>query len=359
VTAIPAAYLRGGTSKGVFFHERDLPPAGPERDDVLLRVLGSPDPLQIDGMGGTYSSTSKVVVVRPIAPEAVEYWFAQIGISEPIVDWSGNCGNLTTAVGPFAIDEGMVEAVEPITVLTLRNGNTGVTVEVEVEVVGGRARTTGTHRVAGVPGTGSPVVTRYLDPAGSVFGRLLPTGNAADILTIDDGEYEASVVDVTHPNVFVSGSAAGLGDSPPDPADLVGDAELLARAERLRGAAAVLLGRASSIDSAHREAPAVPRLIFVWPGVPGTDVRVLGFSMQKPHRALPMTGALCLAGAARTPGTVVHRMSHRDDDEVRIQHPKGVSEVIIDRDPSGDLRSVGVVRTARRLMDGVVYPREP
>lgn len=356
MTRIPAVYMRGGTSKGVFFHDRDLPPAGPERDELLLRVMGSPDPLQIDGMGGTYSSTSKVVVVASTGPDSIEYWFAQIGIDEPVVDWSGNCGNLTSAVGPFAVDEGIVDVYEPVTVIRMLNRNTGVTIEARIEVSHGQAKTTGEHTVAGVPGTGAPVVTRYLDPAGSVFGALLPTGNAIDVLITEDGEIEASIVDVAHPNLFVDGRAAGFGDEPPAP-DEVGT-HLIVRAERLRGAAAVLLGRASSIASARAESPAVPRLVFVWPGGGDTEVRALGFSMQKPHRALPMTGALCLAGAARTSGTVLRGLTDGDGKKVRIRHPKGISDVLVDRDVDGALVAVGVVRTARRIMDGGVYPLE-
>jgi hypothetical protein len=147
--------MRGGTSKGVFLHARDVPPASPRRDALALDLLGSPDPMQIDGLGGTYSSTSKVMIVEPGPGSAVTYWFGQVGIADPTVDWSANCGNLTTAVAAFAVDEGLVPATEPLTRVSLINGNTGVHIEAEVPVRGGRARTDGEQWVAGVPRPGS------------------------------------------------------------------------------------------------------------------------------------------------------------------------------------------------------------
>src|SRR5699024_3180799 len=179
--------MRGGTSKGVFFHSRDLPPAGPERDELLLRIMGSPDPLQIDGMGGTYSSTSKVVVVDEPNDGELTYWFGQVAINAPHIDWNGNCGNLTTAVGPFALEEGLVQGHDPVTRVTLHNENTGTKIEAEVPTSNGTFRVDGKHVVDGLPGAGSPVVTRYLDPAGKTTGSLLPTGDATTQVTLASG----------------------------------------------------------------------------------------------------------------------------------------------------------------------------
>src|SRR5215211_1385056 len=218
---LPAVLMRGGTSKGVFVHAEHLPPPGPERDAVILDLMGSPDPMQIDGLGGTYSSTSKLVAVeRGDPPDDVTYWFAQVGVDAPIVDWSGNCGNLTTAVGPFAIDEGLVPAVEPVTLLRMRNGNTGVAVLAEVPVRDGRACVDGDHVVPGVPGRGAPITTRYLDPAGGVLGAILPTGSVLDVVQSGAGSFDVSVVDVTHPYAFVGLEAVGLSAEGFDPAEL-------------------------------------------------------------------------------------------------------------------------------------------
>src|SRR5699024_5770357 len=143
--AIPATYMRGGTSKGVFFHSRDLPPAGPERDELLLRIMGAPDPLQIDGMGGTYSSTRTVMVIDEVRNTEVTYWFGQVSIDEAYIDWDGNCGNLTAAVGPFAVEEGLIPAHEPVTTFTLHNGNTDTKIETSVPVKNETFQVEGKH----------------------------------------------------------------------------------------------------------------------------------------------------------------------------------------------------------------------
>jgi 2-methylaconitate cis-trans-isomerase PrpF len=353
---IPAVLMRGGTSKGIFLHAKDLPPPGRDRDDLLLRIMGSPDPMQIDGMGGTFSSTSKVVIIEPRGDDGVTYWFAQISVDEPIVDWSGNCGNLTTAVGPFAIDEGLVRAVEPMSRLRLFNGNTGVTVEADVLVAGARAATTGDCAIPGVPGTGSPVVTRYLDPAGGVLGALLPTGAAANGVTTADGTFPVSIVDATHPYAFVPAASLGLAEDTRSPAELNADPDFLALVERIRAACAVLVGSAPSAEAAASVAPATPRIVLIRPGDSDADLAVTAFSMGKTHRALPMTGALCAAAAARTAGTTVADCASPGTDTVRIRHPRGVSPVLVETD-GPRIRSVAVVRTARRLMGSVVYPR--
>jgi 2-methylaconitate cis-trans-isomerase PrpF len=357
-TPIPAAYLRGGTSKGVFLHARDVPPPGPERDSLLLRIMGTPDPFQIDGMGGTVSSTSKVVIVEPGSANSVTYWFAQLGIDEAFVDWSGNCGNLTTAVGPFAIDEGLVTAVEPFTRLRLVNGNTGVTVEAEVGVADGRARTRGDLAIAGVPGTGAPILTRYLDPAGGVLGALFPTGGPIDVIDVDGDDVTVSIIDVAHPYVFVGPEAVGLVGDNRTPQQLNQDERLLARVERIRGAAAVRVGAAASIEAASTVSPIVPRIVVVQPDAEA-DIRATAFSLAKAHRALPMTAALCLGAAARLQQSVVGRFTGPGGPEVQIRHPRGIATVMVEMRQGADpIRSVGIIRTARRIMDGRVYPRD-
>lgn len=357
--AIPAVFMRGGTSKGVFFHAADLPPAGPERDRLLLQVMGSPDPLQIDGMGGTVSSTSKAIIVEPGPGAAVTYWFAQVGIEHPIVDWSGNCGNLTTAVAPFVIDEGLVPVHGDITTVRLINGNTGVEIEAEVHTPNGAASTTGDLTIAGVPGSGSPVTTRYIDPAGHVLGELLPTGAATDEIRTADGTFAVSIVDAAHPNVFVATAEVDGATGGRSVAELNADPAFLARVERLRAAAAVRVGAAPDAAAASAVAPAIPRIILVGAGGDDADITVTAFSMGKVHRGLPMTGALSLAAAATVDGTVVAAASGGARSGLRIRHPLGVTEALAEvGQQAGQILSLGVVRTARRLMDGRVYPRE-
>jgi len=358
VTAgIPATIMRGGTSKGVFLHARDLPPAGPARDAAVLDIMGSPDPMQIDGLGGTYSSTSKVIVVEPGEDgDDVRYWFGQVGIDRPIVDWSGNCGNLTTAVGPFAVDEGVVAATGTTTRVRLRNGNTGVLIEADVPTRDGRFHPAGTHAIPGVPRPGAPITTRYLDPAGAVFGALFPAGAPTTTLTGPLGPTEVSLVDVAHPYAFAR--AADTGVDPTRPRDLAADPGLLRELELLRGRCAALLGRTADPADAAETSPVVPRLVLVAaPDDTDHDLRAVALSMGQVHHALPMTGALCLAAAVRLTGTVPAATARPPGGEtVRIRHPKGVVEALADVPAPGRVRSVGVVRTARRLMTGVAHP---
>ena len=358
---IPAVIMRGGTSKGVFLRAEDLPPAGPGRDALVLDVMGSPDPMQIDGLGGTHSSTSKVMVVGPGVEPGIDvsYWFAQVGVDRPLVDWSGNCGNLTTAVGPFAVDAGIVTAVAPVATLRLRNENTGVVVRATVPVGDdGRAATDGDHEVAGVPTPGAPVATDYLDPAGGDRGAL-PTGSATELVD----SIVVSLVDVTHPYAFAAAADLGLDlAGAAAPADLNTDPALLARLERLRGGCSVRLGAATSSSAAADEAPILPRLVLVGAAHGDDhDLAALGVSMGKVHHALPMTGALCLAGAAALTGTVpATLLSGSPGGRIRIRHPKGVVVLTAEVDTTvapPEVRSVGVVRTARRLMSGEAHLR--
>lgn len=351
---VPAVYMRGGTSKGVFLHAGDVPQTGPELDDLLLRIMGSPDPLQIDGMGGTYSSTSKVMIIERQGQE-IAYRFGQVSIDQARVDWSGNCGNLTTAIAPFAVDEGLIDGAGVQAVVPLRNLNTGVRVQATVELDQGRAKTTGNYAIAGVPGTGSPVLTRYLDPAGSVLGSLLPAEEPVVELDVDGEVIEASIVDAAHPYVFVRAADVGLTGVLQTAPQRNSDPGFLARMEAIRAAAALRVGVVRPGDDAAVSAPAVPRIVAIGPGGDGVTVCAIAFSMGKVHRALPMTAALCIGAAAHTAGTIVADLAASPADEVVISHPRGLAPVIVDREQDA-LRSLGVVRTARRLMEGRVHP---
>lgn len=356
---IPAVYMRGGTSKGLFFHARDLPPAGSQRDAVLLRAMGSPDPLQIDGMGGTYSSTSKVIVVDPVQDGVITYWFGQVDIHHPSIDWHGNCGNLTTAVGPFAVEEGLVKISEPMTSVSLHNGNTGTMIQAEVPVEHDTFQVAGDHVVAGVPGTGSAVTTRYLDPAGKTVGSLLPLGAVCEVQLPDGTSLLVSVVDAASVFAFIAASDLGVDLVGSEVPELNADTALLERIETIRSSLAVQLGRVQDPADAAVESATVPRIMVVAPGREGTDVVARAVMMGVFHRALPMTGALCLAAAAHTPGTIVaNLLTEPAPRSVVIAHPKGTAEVEVVTQQAGSqtvIESLGVTRTARRIMDGTVY----
>lgn len=364
---LPVVLMRGGTSKGVFVRDGDLPARGPDRDKLLLRLMGSPDPMQLDGLGGSHSSTSKVVAVSASdrADCDVEYLFAQVGIARAHVDYRGNCGNLTTAVGPYAIDEGLVPVSGPVTPVRMLNRNTGTRIIAHVPVEDGRAAVSGDCVVAGVPGTGAPVVTEYLEPAGAVLGAALPTGRPRDTVIPPRGYPVAvSLVDVGGPVAFARTADLGL-DPILEPTAANADADLLDRLEALRGACAVLAGLAENCAEAYAASPALPRLALVGDGDPTQDthltLRVL--SMQRVHHASPITVLICAAAAAMMPGTVPNAASgpkcaghrrgpDRRGDTVLIAHPKGVAAATVSLGDGPAVHSVSITRTARRLLSG-------
>jgi 2-methylaconitate cis-trans-isomerase PrpF len=359
---IPAVYMRGGTSRCLVFHERDLPPAGPARDAVLLAALGSPDPngRQLDGLGGGISSLSKACIIGPPSrPDAdVDYTFAQVEVRRAFVDYAGNCGNCSSSVGPFAIDEGLVPVREGETVVRIHNTNTKKLIVAHVPVVNGEATVSGDFELAGVAGLGARIALDFVEPGGAGTGRLLPTGRARDVV----GGVEVSCVDATNPVVFVRARDLGLtGTDTPQGVDA--DHELGARLEKLRVEAAARMGMA--------ESAAVPKIAFVAPAADyaaldgvryrAADFDVLGraISMGNCHRAFPLTVAMCLAVAAHVPGSVVNECAPAlgAGHDVRLGHPSGILPIAarvstVDGGPRAE--TVTVYRTARRLMEGFV-----
>ena len=379
---IRAVFMRGGTSRALFFHAQDLPAPGPARDHILLAALGSPDPYgrQLDGLGGGISSLSKACIIGP-SPRAsaeVDYTFAQVDVKAPVVDYKGNCGNCSSAVGPFAIDERLVKLEHPgftgETVVRIHNTNTRKLVVAHVPVKDGEAAVEGDFELAGVPGRGARIALDFLDPGGAGTGRLLPTGTPRETL---DG-LEASLVDATNPVVFVRAKDVGLaGTETPQAIDA--DRALAARLEAIRVEAARRMGIPGSA--------AVPKIALVAPPAPfaaldgvrygpdGVDVVARVISMGNCHRAFALTAAMCLAVAARIQGTVVSecasgagsRLSQAThgpsrsggprSNDVRLGHPSGVLPIdatVGVRDGAPWAERVTVYRTARRLMEGHV-----
>jgi 2-methylaconitate cis-trans-isomerase PrpF len=363
---IRAVFMRGGTSRCLFFHDADLPPNTRERDRILLAALGSPDPYarQLDGLGGGISSLSKAMIVGPPShPEAdVDYTFAQVSVTEPLVDYRGNCGNCTGAVGPFAIDERLVPALEPLTTVRLHNTNTRKLVIARVPVVGEEAAVEGDFEMPGVPGHGARIALDFLDPGGAVTGRLLSTGNARDTLDVPGvGAMEASLVDATNPVVFVRAGDLGLlGTESPEAIDR--DGALGSRLEATRVAGAARMGIPGS--------PAIPKIALVAPPAPfkaldgraftdrEVDLLARVISMGNCHRAFALTAAMCLSVAARIPGSLVAECVSGAGGDLRLGHPSGVLSIDarVERDGKGApvARHVTVYRTARRLMEGFV-----
>lgn len=377
---IPAVFMRGGTSKGLFFHERDLPGDAAQRDRLLLRLTGSPDPygVQIDGMGGGSSSTSKVVILskseRP--GHDVDYRFGAVAIDAPVIDWSGNCGNLSAAVGPFAIAQGLVQApADGEALVRIWQSNIGKTILARVPMRDGQVCESGDFMLDGVAFPGAEIGLEFLDPAGGddgagAAGALFPTGRVIDTLEVSGlGGVEATLIDAGNPAVFIDAAVLGLQGTELRE-DVNGNAGLLARAEHLRAAAAVAMGLAPSSEAATRERPATPKLAFL--ARPKTyvasdgrhveahriDVLARIFSMGRLHHAMTGTGAVAIAAAAAVPGTVVHRLLPAGNAKgLAFGHPSGVTRVAAEAEQvqgQWTIRRVALSRSARVLMEGVV-----
>ena len=357
---VRAVYMRGGTSRCLVFHEEDLPAPGAARDRILMEALGSPDPYgrQLDGLGGGISSLSKACIVGPPThPDAdVDYTFAQVEVRKAQVDYAANCGNCSSAIGPFAIDEKLVAAVEGETIVRIHNTNTRKLIVAHVPVHDGEAEVTGDFELAGVAGRGARIALDFLDPGGAGTGRLLPTGRAVEEI---DG-VAASLVDATNPAVWVRAADLGLRGTETPPA-IDADTALMARLERIRVEAGRRMGMA--------EGPGVPKVGVVAPPIAFTaldghafaaataDLVARVISMGNCHRALPLTAAMCLAVATRLPGTVAAGCAGAPAGDVRIGQPSGVLAVdaaVGRRDGAPWAERVTVYRTARRLMEGVV-----
>lgn len=371
---LPAVFMRGGTSRAVMFHERDLP----ERaawDPIFLTAMGSPDPSgrQLNGMGGGISSLSKICVLAPSArPDAdIDYTFAQVQIREAAVDYRSNCGNMSSAVGPFAVDEGLVRPNGETATVRIFNTNTRKIIHSTFPLQDGRAATDGTLAIPGVAGTGAPVRLDFIAPGGATTGRLLPSGQAMDRLDVAEvGTFEVSMVDAANACVFVRAADLGLrGDELPEQLDA--NHALLDTLQRIRRAASVAMGIAPDVEAA-RAVNGVPIVGFVRPpmdaptlsGEPiaarDVDLTVRFISNGQPHRALPLTASLCTAVAARIDGTLVNRaVGQGASGAIRIGMPSGILTVDADvaRDPAGHwvAHSGAFYRTARRLFDGRIY----
>lgn len=368
----PCVYMRGGTSKAVFFHKRDLPADEAGWDEIFLKVMGSPDVKQIDGMGGTVSTTSKVAVISPseIPGVDVEYAFRQVDILIPNVDHKANCGNISSAVGPFAIDEGLVTAVEPITVVRVLNTNTNKIIEEHVRVENGLAMVDGDERIKGVPGTGSRIDMYFESPGGAATGKLLPTGNPKDIIDVPDyGKIEISIVDCSNTVVFVRASDLKIKGT--ELTELNANKHAMEHMERIRCIAAEMCGFVEHWEDARTKSTSLPKVSIISKptdyvdmdhneiSAKDMDLCVRAISVGALHKAYPITVSIGTGSAAMIPGTIVSEFFAPSDGHsiVRLGHASGVTPVEIFME-EGKVLKAGVTRTARRIMDGFVYVRD-
>ncbi len=387
---IPATYMRGGTSKGVFFRLQDLPleaqVPGAARDALLMRVIGSPDPYgkHTDGMGGATSSTSKCVIVAPSTQPGhdVDYLYGQIAISDAFVDWSGNCGNLSTAVGPFAINQGFIDQARlpenGTFAVRVWQANIGKTIIVHVPITNGQVQETGDFELDGVTFPAAEIVLEFIDPAdegeGEGGGAMFPTGQLVDDLEVPGmGTLKVTMINAGIPTVFVNAADIGYTGSELQEA-INGDAKALAMLEAIRAHAAVRMGLIDRIEDAAKRQHS-PKVAFVAPAAGYTassgkeiqagdiDLRVRAMSMGKLHHAMMGTASVAIASAAAVPGTLVNLAAGGGTREaVRFGHPSGtlrVGAAAEQVDGQWTVRKAVMSRSARVLMEGAVRVPDP
>lgn len=381
---IPAIYMRGGTSKGVFFHLEDLPAAaqqpGPARDALLMRVIGSPDPYgkHTDGMGGATSSTSKVVILsRSTRPgHDVDYLFGQVSIDKPFIDWSGNCGNLSAAVGPCAIAMGIIDKskvpADGSATVHIWQANIGKTIVSHVPMTGGSVQETGDFELDGVTFPAAEIQVEFMDPAADDEdggGALFPTGNVVDELEVPGiGTFKATMINAGIPTVFLEASALGYTGTELQE-DINGDPEALAKFETIRAHGAMRMGLISNIEEAAQRQH-TPKVAFVAPAAEYTassgkqvdtrdiDLLVRALSMGKLHHAMMGTAAVAIGAAAAVPGTLVNLAAGGGQPSaVRFGHPSGTLRVGAEaqqKDGQWLINKAIMSRSARILMEGWV-----
>ena len=375
---IPAVFMRGGTSNAVVFHARDLPRDRALWDDIFLAAIGSPDPYgrQLDGMGGGISSLSKVCVIGPPtrSDADIDYTFAQVQVKDAKVDYSANCGNMSSAMGPFAVDEGLIKVSGGEALVRIHNTNTKKIIWSRFALDGGQAAVDGDLAIPGVSGTGAPVRLEFRDPGGATTGKLLPTGHVIDTLDVPGyGKFKASLVDAANATCFLNAADLGLkGTEMPE--ELDGNAELLTKLAAIRISASVAMGIAKTPEEAAVRR-SVPFVGFVSgpqdaPALSGekiaagkVDLTARMLSNGQPHRALPLTVTLCTAVAARIEGSVVNQLARPNDDpeaEIRIAMPSGVLTVaatVARKDGDWHAAQGAFYRTQRRMFEGFVLVR--
>jgi methylitaconate Delta-isomerase len=366
-TRLPFVLMRGGTSKAVFLRGNMLPDDRHVRDAVILSLFGSPDPRQVDGLGGADLLTSKLAIIDPStrSDADLDYTFAQVSINEPVVDYDINCGNISAAVGVFAVDEALIEAKEPITTVRIHNTNTGRILLADIPVVNGAAAVEGAYAIHGVPGTGAAIALDFSQTAGGITGALLPTGNEMDVLETAIGPVEATLVDLANLTVFFPASAVGM-------AGTEGPRQI--NDEQLEAVAAVKEAAAMLLDMAGDGLTPVPAIVS--PPSPYTSyatgdrvaskdidlvARVVGGRPAVLHKAYPGTVGACTGAAACIPGTTVHDATTQGrEGEIRIGHASGVMPVQARVGRDGDVWRVDQAayhRTARRLAEGTAFIR--
>lgn len=374
---VGVSIVRGGTSKGIFILANELPQDPVKRDRYVREIFGSPDLRQIDGLGGADVLTSKLAIIGPTTRKDadVDYTFAQVSFADEVVDYKSNCGNISAGVGPFAIDKGLVPAVEPVTTVRIHQVNTNTIITARVRVKDGKACVDGQEHIDGVPIDGSPIELDFSDSAGAITGRLLPTGNSTDVITTEDGNsYTVTMMDAAIPTVFVEAKALGMTGIE-TPAEIERNEALMDTIEEIRGRCAVAMGLCARWEDARHKSSYTPFITCVSPPADyttfdGKEVKASEIDlvsrlvfMQRMHKTHPGTGTVCTGAAARIPGSVVEQLLSKRGHENRrivIGHPAGTIPVVSEmeeQEGSFVLKNASILRTARTILDGQVYLR--
>ena len=381
--SVPAAWIRGGSSNAVFYHEKDLPPEGEMRDRLLKRAMGTPDPIQIDGVGGAKAVTSKIAIIRPSERDDadIDYIFAQSGVKDDLIDYTANCGNISAGVGPFAIDEGLVsnfrkgQSLDPkIRTQEVRIFNTG-TEKVLISHVpidhDGYSIASGEYTMAAVPGTGAPILMDYRETVGASRNiGVLPSGNPQDTIDLNGKPVNITIGDVGNIIVFVSAEAMGISGKETAEA-LTEDRQLLDRVREVRGKASQLVGLCDDWRNVDQESPYMPMFNIISEAAPGdAEAHMTGrlFLDNMCHPSMAGTASVCTAAMSRTKGSLVYELvgkKARSQKVLNIAHPLGVIPVAVEiEQQTADTESpafttLSFIRTSRRLMDGKIYvPKE-
>lgn len=372
---IRVSIVRGGTSKAIFIMEDTIPKDIKERDKVILKIFGSPDVRQIDGLGGADVLTSKLAIIgkNQDGRADIDYTFGQVSIDQPFIDYGGNCGNISSAVAGFAIDRGMIKAVEPVTEVKIRMINTNRILKAFIQVKDGKALVEGDYQIDGVPGTGAKIVMDWSDAAGGNTGHLLPTGRVKDEIVAQGRTYTVSVVDAGNTTVFIQASEVGLNGIEPTE-DIENCKDVMHLIEEIRGQVCVKLGLVQTWQDAKKATPYQPFFAIIsqpheYIGMNNihvtqaeTDIVSRIIFMGHMHKAYPVSGTVATGAAARIEGSLVYDLLNqtaRHEETLRIGHPSGIITIdaLGDKDHNDRpiITKLSVARTARTIMDGIVY----
>ena len=346
---VPCLWMRGGTSKGAYFLASDLPADEAARDDLLLRIMGSPDAAQIDGIGGADPLTSKVAILGPPsrADADVDYLFLQVFVDRPLVSGAQGCGNILAGVGPAAIERGLVVAGDGETVVRIHMLNTGEIAVARVHTPGGRVRYDGEAAIDGVPGTAAPIPLMFQNIAGSMTGALLPTGNAVDVVEGVD----CTLIDNGMPIVVMRAADFGLSGQE-SREDLDADADLKARIEKIRLAVGPMMNLGDVTEKS------VPKMTLVSSPAHGGAINTRSFIPHRAHATIGVFAAVSVATACTLKGSPAAELASIPvDGRYLVEHPSGAAEVLIETDGAGRMVAAGTLRTARKLFDGRVFLR--